>query len=157
MSRLIIDDQYYELAARLITEAKKEILLSTFKLESCPAPRTKKINLLLSRLISKASTISETKIILNSPAPGISIAKVNACAAQSMKKCGIDVRYLPDRRTAHAKLLIVDQAHLILGSHNWSLQSLTNNFEVSLYTQDIEIVSEARNIFLNVFESAAKF
>jgi phosphatidylserine/phosphatidylglycerophosphate/cardiolipin synthase-like enzyme len=157
VSRLIVDDQYYDIATHLISHARKEILFCTFKLESCPAPRTKKISLLLSRLISVSSLIPETKVILNSPAPGVSIAKVNACAAHSMKKCGIDVRYLPDRRTAHAKLLIVDEAHLILGSHNWSLQSLTNNFEVSIYLQEPELISQARDAFLNAFQSATKF
>jgi phosphatidylserine/phosphatidylglycerophosphate/cardiolipin synthase-like enzyme len=74
-----------------------------------------------------------------------------------MRKCNIDVRYLPDRRTAHAKLLIVDEAHLILGSHNWSLQSLTNNFEVSIYLQDQNTVWQTRDAFLNTFNSAVKF
>lgn len=157
MPRLVVDDQYYDLATHLITHAQKEILFCTFKLEACPKPRTKKISLLLGRLISVSSLIPSTKVILNSPAPGVSIAKVNACAAHSMKKCGIDVRYLPDRRTAHAKLLIVDEAHLILGSHNWSLQSLTNNFEVSLYLQDAVLIWQVRNVFLNTFNSATKF
>lgn len=153
----VFDQEFYFTARDLIHEARHEILFSTFKLESKPSPLATQVNLLLSELISVSTLIPTTQVLLNYNSPQNSISKINFFSASQLKKHRIDVRYLPNARTVHAKLLIVDQKHVLLGSHNWSIASLTKNFEVSLHTQHPETVAQVRVSFLNVFQDAKPF
>lgn len=154
---VITDSAYYTHATNLIHNAQKEILFSTFKLEAKPADSAKKVNLLLAELISISTLIPETKVLLNYTTPEQSISKVNLYPASHLKKCKVDVRYLQESRTIHAKVLIVDSKHMITGSHNWSIRSFTRNFELSLYLYDSPLIAITRAIFLQNFETARKF
>lgn len=156
-NEIIADASYYPRVTNLLHNAEKEILFSTFKLESKPTDSAKKVNLLLAELISVSTLIPTTKVLLNYTTPGQSISKINLYPASHLKKCGVDVRYLQESRTVHAKVLIVDQKHMIIGSHNWSIRSFTRNLELSLYLYDSPLIAITRAIFLRNFETARKF
>jgi phosphatidylserine/phosphatidylglycerophosphate/cardiolipin synthase-like enzyme len=45
------------------------------------------------------------------------------------------------RRTTHAKVMVVDERTVALGSHNWTRSAMTTNREASLTIDDPEIGS----------------
>ena len=66
---------------------------------------------------------------------------------------GVEVRLDPSGRiTMHAKVVIIDDRLVIVGSHNWSESGLTYNNEVSLLTYDPRIVQEALAYFNSLWE-----
>jgi phosphatidylserine/phosphatidylglycerophosphate/cardiolipin synthase-like enzyme len=48
----------------------------------------------------------------------------------------------PDR-TSHAKLLVIDGRHLLVGSHNWTRAAMTANREASVVLDDPVLAAEA--------------
>jgi phosphatidylserine/phosphatidylglycerophosphate/cardiolipin synthase-like enzyme len=79
------------------------------------------------------------------------VAKTNAAVANAFRAAGVDVRYLPNGRCSHAKILIVDGIQMIVGSHNWSVQSFTRNFELSIMTDDNTLIRQAMDIYRGIF------
>lgn len=154
---LVPDGNYYPTAQKIIHNAKKEILLSSFKFQILPKKEAQKINFLVSELISVSTLIPTTKVLLNMESPQKGTAKNNIPSAHQLMKTGIDVRYLADGRTMHAKILIVDATHLLVGSHNWTISSMIRNYEFSVLISNHPIIQEARALFLAVFETARKF
>lgn len=154
---LFVDKNFYGAALNLIHDAKKEILMSTFKLQLIQGKSGEKVVRLVSELISISSLIKNTKVLLNMDSLKGGTGKINLLAADQLKKSGIEVRYLSDGRTMHSKTLIVDSERMIIGSHNWSIASISRNFELSIHVKKHQIISETRAIFLSVFENAKKF
>lgn len=64
-------------------------------------------------------------------------------------KLGIEARHLKAKGLVHAKLLIVDERHVVLGSHNYTQNAFTLNQEVSVLLSDCGKVGE----FLRFFEA----
>lgn len=65
---------------------------------------------------------------------------------------GIPVRCLFSAVTMHGKMVVVDTAHLFIGSHNWSPSSLKNPSEVSLQVSDPAVVSDGIDTFLQLWK-----
>lgn len=68
-----------------------------------------------------------------------------------LKQNKIKVRELTTTRKLHAKLMIIDGKTAILGSHNYTMGAFTLNYEVSIITQDKEIVKRLRQFFNNLW------
>ena len=70
----------------------------------------------------------------------------NAVAAQWLAEHGIKVvRDEPDRRT-HAKLILVDDRLVVLGSHNWTRSALRSNRELSVLTDDAGVATASAEL-----------
>jgi phosphatidylserine/phosphatidylglycerophosphate/cardiolipin synthase-like enzyme len=85
------------------------------------------------------------------------VAKTNAAVANAFRAAGVDVRYLPNGRCSHAKILIIDGRQMMIGSHNWSVQSFTRNFEVSVLTDDNILIRQAAEIYGAAFARGKKW
>jgi len=53
-------------------------------------------------------------------------------------------------RTSHAKVLLVDDHHAVLGSHNWTRSALLRNREAAIWISDPHTVSELESLFTTV-------
>lgn len=63
----------------------------------------------------------------------------------------IKARELTTTRKLHAKLMIIDGKTAILGSHNYTMGAFTLNYEISIITQDKEVVKRLRQFFNNLW------
>ena len=59
---------------------------------------------------------------------------------------------LPSSRPIHTKLMIIDKKIAILGSHNYTMNAFTINYEVSVITQDENAVKRLNQYFSNLWE-----
>jgi phosphatidylserine/phosphatidylglycerophosphate/cardiolipin synthase-like enzyme len=69
----------------------------------------------------------------------------------TLQKVGIRAKIIPQRKTLHAKLVIVDNETLVIGSHNFSRNAFASNIETSVM---IDIPSENtrfQEFYTNIF------
>lgn len=70
-----------------------------------------------------------------------------------LKRNGIKARKIETTRKVHAKLMIIDNKIAIIGSHNYSMGAFTTNYEISVITQDEEVVNRLKQFFNNLWPS----
>ena len=157
MGILILDDNFLPVAEGLIKQAKSVIFISTFKLEINDRPRGRKLKAFFDTLINRAKAGIKVKILFNWHDDKHSVPKTNAHAATVLKNAGIEVRHLKKNRCCHSKLLIVDSNQAIIGSHNLSIRSCSNNFEVSYLLTDIDSLNRVCAVFNDVFQNGQQF
>jgi phosphatidylserine/phosphatidylglycerophosphate/cardiolipin synthase-like enzyme len=156
MGLLVKDNQFLSVALALIEQAKKEICISTFKLEISDKPRGRHLKNFFEKLVEKCKAGVKVNVLFNWHDDKRSVAKTNYSASIFLKNAGADVRYLQANRCCHAKLMIIDQEKVLLGSHNLSIRSCENNFELSYLIPDPETVAEVYSVFQRSFYDGKK-
>jgi phosphatidylserine/phosphatidylglycerophosphate/cardiolipin synthase-like enzyme len=154
MGLLVVDNQFLSVAQALVNQAKKEICLSSFKLEICDKPRGRALKEFFDSIVEKQKSGVKVKVLFNWHDDRRSVAKTNYSASIFLKQSGIDIRYLRNNRCCHAKLLIVDKEKILLGSHNLSVRSTQNNFEMSYVIPDPETAAQVGGVFERIFADA---
>ncbi|MDD5513287.1 MAG: phospholipase D family protein [Candidatus Omnitrophota bacterium] len=154
MGLLVVDNQFLSVAQALVNQAKKEICLSSFKLEICDKPRGRALKEFFDSIVEKQKSGVKVKVLFNWHDDRRSVAKTNYSASLFLKQSGIDIRYLRNNRCCHAKLLIVDKEKILLGSHNLSVRSTQNNFEMSYVIPDPETAAQVGGVFERIFADA---
>ncbi len=61
--------------------------------------------------------------------------------AEHLRRTGVRVVLDETERTTHAKVLVIDDRHVVVGSHNWTRSALTANREWSLLVDDRDIAA----------------
>jgi phosphatidylserine/phosphatidylglycerophosphate/cardiolipin synthase-like enzyme len=154
MGLLVKDNEFLPVAMSMLEQAKKEICIATFKLEINEQPRGRKLKEFFEKLISKVKEGLRVKILFNWHDDQRSVAKTNLYASRFLKDAGADVRFLKANRCCHAKIIIIDQERVLLGSHNLSIRSCCNNFELSYVIPDPESTKEVYSVFEHSFNDA---
>ena len=154
MGLLVKDNNYLQFAMALIQGAKKEICLSSFKLEISDKPRGRQLKEYFQKIVERMKEGVKVKILFNWHDDRRSVAKTNYYASQFLKTAGVDIRFLRGNRCCHAKILIVDKEKVLLGSHNLSVRSTQNNFEISYLIDNVETAKELSDIFNGLFTDA---
>jgi phosphatidylserine/phosphatidylglycerophosphate/cardiolipin synthase-like enzyme len=62
--------------------------------------------------------------------------------AERLQRGGVRVVLDEAERTTHAKVLVVDDRHVVVGSHNWTRSALAANREWSLLIDDPQIAAQ---------------
>jgi len=154
MGLLVVDNQFLSVAQSLVAQAKKEICISSFKLEICDKPRGRDLKNFFESVVEKVKAGVKVKVLFNWHDDRRSVAKTNYSASIFLKQSGIDIRYLSNNRCCHAKLLMIDREKILLGSHNLSVRSTQNNFEMSYLIPDPETVAQVAAVFERIFADA---
>ena len=156
MGLLVVDNQYLSVAQALVEQATKEICISSFKLEVNEKPRGKDLKKFFDAIIAKIKSGVKVKVLFNWHDDRRSVPKTNYYASTFLKSQGADVRFLKNNRCVHAKLLMIDKEKILLGSHNLSVRSTQNNFELSYLIPDPETVAQVSMVFDHSFNDAKK-
>lgn len=154
MYALKVNEEYSPAALGIIQGAKEEILLSTFKIQESTRPDSRALQVLIEALQAAALGGRRVKFLLNWERSRRGVARTNESVANHLASAGVEIRYLPDGRCNHAKILIVDGRSMIAGSHNWSRASLTRNFELSIFSDDEIVVAAVREVFFTTWHLA---
>ena len=154
MGLLVMDNNYLQIANALVDGAKNSIYLSSFKLEISDKPRGRDLKEYFEKIIKKMREGIKVKILFNWHDDRKSVALTNYPASLFLKQNGIDIRYLKNNRCCHAKILIVDKEKVLLGSHNLSVRSTQNNFELSYLIPDPETAAQVTAMFDGLFADA---
>jgi len=154
MGLLVVDNQYLSVAKALAEQAKKEICISTFKLEVTDKPRGRDLLEFFKAIVEKVKSGVKVKVLFNWHEDRRSVAKTNFYSSIFLKSAGVDIRHLKNNRCCHAKLLMIDKEKVLLGSHNLSVRSTQANFELSYLIPDPETVAQVSAVFERLFADA---
>ena len=64
---------------------------------------------------------------------------------------GIKTKRLQSRKLLHTKLMLIDNKVAVLGSHNYTMNAFTINFEVSIILVDPPTIERLNQYFLNLW------
>ena len=145
MSALFLDETFLPAAISLISNARKYIYVSTFKAEITKKRRGLRLKQFFDILAKKKLEKLDIRILTNKQSYQGHVPESNSYVIREMHRLGVPIRHLPNQRCCHAKIIIVDGNLAILGSHNLSVKSCHNNFEVSCLIEDIVIINHLKN------------
>ena len=150
--KLLIDEAFLPAAKNLISKAQKNIWITTFKAEITTVKRGAKLYNFFEILFEKAAAGININFMINQINNRGTIPSTNFCAIMDLQKHGIKVRQPRLSRVYHSKVILVDNAEAIIGSHNLSVKSCHNNFECSIYNNDTFIVEALRDHLERLWE-----
>ncbi len=154
--QLLTDEQFLPAALILVAAAKKSIDISTFKAELTTKPRGRRLIKLFDLVIEKSRLGIPVRFLISKREEYGHIPLTNLFAVRELKRNKVQVRHLRNSRLCHAKILIIDGDIAVLGSHNLSIRSCHNNFEMSVCITDPYIVGQIKGIYTSVWEDAKK-
>ena len=151
---VVLNEQFLSTAMAMLVDARKSVDICTFKFEFSTRPSARILNFVIQKLYALAANEVKIRVLLNTTRARSGLTKINEHAARELKKHAIEVRTLPDGRCQHAKTLIIDNCAGIIGSHNWSPKSLTENYEVSIALYHAGYIQEIQAHFEKIWAGA---
>lgn len=142
MGELLRNEHFLPSAILLAQSATSQIYISTFKAELTHKPRGRLLKKLFETLADKANHNCKVYFLMNWHQDKRGVAKTNLYAARWLKDRQVSVKFLRNNRCCHSKLLVIDKRRAIIGSHNLSVKSCHNNFEMSYLINDPGSVKE---------------
>ena len=139
---------YVRTAERLIAGARSRIWVMQYVVRFDEGP----VGSLLAALAAARARGVEVRVALDrgklygSEAPD----PKNDATAAWLAEHGIPVVWDEEGRTSHAKVLLVDDATAVIGSHNWTRSALVDNREVSAVITDPAQVARIRELIASV-------
>lgn len=152
--KIIRNEEYLAVAAPMILEARRHIDICTYKFEISRRPDARGLNRLIESLYAVIDNGVYVRVLLNITGRRGTLSRLNLAAGRILQGHNIDVRHLPDNRCQHAKMLLVDKCQGIIGSHNWSYRSMTENFEVSVAFNHAGLLGEPQAWFEKLWKSS---
>ena len=128
-TELILDDEFCGKVIEFVRDAKSEIRICAYRwfwYEQNPEIPIQKLNVELMRAIAR----------------GVKIRAIcdREEAAAALRSRGIDARSLESQRLMHTKAFGIDCKTLVIGSHNLTKRAGQSNFEMSLATQEPQVI-----------------
>jgi len=157
MGLILADEQFIKYATIEVQNAKKRIDISTFKAEIAHANIATSVLSFFTALQNQAKLGVRIRLLINWNSKRYSVPKTNLLVMRKIKEFGGAVRTLKNNRCCHSKLLIIDNTHAIIGSHNLSVKSCTANFETSYLTTNPDNIKNLTTLYDNVWNNAMKF
>ena len=91
--------------------------------------------------------IIKYKILLNIESVMHNITRINQQCKKNFEAVGAKVKFGPVSQITHAKIFIVDDQYIILGSHNLSKRSVERNDETSVLINSRAVAMEYQRYF----------
>lgn len=139
---------YFPAVDKTINEAKKSIFVVMYYIEYKKDEPDSKVTILLNDLIKAKERGVSVSVILDRTAvftkdvvkgKRMSIDGKNMPAIYFLKRYGIDVKFDSVDIYTHGKCVVIDGETVILGSHNWTKNSLTRSNEYSVLIKSKEL------------------
>ena len=136
----LIGAEFPKKVAELFDDAKKNIDILTYDCRwhlNQPGHAVQQLNIALVRAVQRGV---EVRAVLNRPD-----------LVPTLLKVGVRARVLKDRRTLHAKLILIDGKMLVIGSHNLTRNAFGSNLEASLAVELPEGERRFQDFFNNLW------
>ena len=154
--QLVTDVQYFEVAKKLIHEAKYSIQVMMFEMGYYDKYPNTPSNLLIKELMNATKRGVKVEVILEVKEGEDRTAKRNRHTGKVLSEGGVEVIYDPLSKTTHAKLMVVDGQLSLLGSTNWTYYALTSNNEASVLIRSQELARAIIDYFNRVKATGSK-
>ena len=148
--QLVMDAQYFQVAKKMIGEAKTSIQVMMFEMGYYDQYPNTPSNLLIKELIDAKKRGVRVEVILEVKEGKDRTTERNRHTGKILSEGGVEVIYDPLFKTTHAKWMAVDGQFSLLGSTNWTYYALTNNNEASFLIRSKEVARELADYFNRV-------
>lgn len=154
--QVVTDAQYFQVAKKMIQEAKTSIHVMMFEMRYYDEHPNSPSNLLIKELIDAKKRGVKVEVILEVREDEDRTTQTNRRTGKMLSEGGVEVIYDPIFKTTHAKLMLADGELSLLGSTNWTYHALTNNNEVCALIRSKEVVKELLDYFNRVKAMGSK-
>ena len=148
--QLVMDGQYFQVAKKMIQEAKHSIQVMMFEMGYYDQYPNTPSNLLIKELIDARKRGVKVEVILEVKEGEDRTTKRNRHTGKILSEGGVEVIYDSLSKTTHAKLMVADGQLTLLGSTNWTYYALTNNNEASVLVRSKEVAQALKDYFNQV-------
>lgn len=131
MIKFLIGDQFPKNVIPVIDSAKKSIQIIVYEWRWYPENPTKSIQVFNQAIIRAKNRGVKVEVVANSE----KIANI-------LNNLGIKAKKLITKKIIHSKIMIVDEKHVIIGSHNYTQNAFSSNYEISAYIEDASNIEE---------------
>lgn len=142
MSKLLIGREYPDAVIEAIKNSKVSVKIFMYDwrwYSHQPGARIQKLN---QEIIKAVKRKVDVRVVLN-----------NNSILRILKSNGIKAIVTNASRTMHAKIVIIDEKILFIGSHNFSINGFEINHEFSLKLDDQKIIDRCNTYFKNLWLS----
>ncbi|MBA7496974.1 Cardiolipin synthase [subsurface metagenome] len=154
MVKILIDEEYRRELHTTLKCAKSNIRAMMYRIHRRVGFGKGSQNKVLTILKEKASQGLKVQLIIDiERRPGVAY-KENLFCANDLVKFDVECKELRLTRVCHAKMVIVDDREILLGSHNWTFNSLTRNLEISALIIDSYEAKKMARYFDKLFANA---
>lgn len=136
---ILEDSDYYYFLDKILDKAKTRIFITMFLMYTNKEKKSSTM-LLLNKLIAAKNRGVDVKVILDSD-------KINCNTHEILKGNGINAVYDTREIKTHTKMVIIDNEHLIIGSHNWTSGSFYQYDDKSIYIESESLVAKSMKEF----------
>lgn len=153
---IVLDSSFPRVSIDAIQKAKKEILITTFRMDWSEKREARPLMAFFDILIEKAKAGVRVKIITNIHLGNKMASNHNKITAKNLSSAGIQTRGPRTTRIIHAKLIIIDREIVIIGSHNLTARAFCKNKEASLFLCYDEISSMYARYFDTIWAECSE-
>ena len=144
----IPEREYSETLHPLLAGAQQTIRVILFEIRYYPWRNDSTVNQLVDDLITAAQRGVNVEVILeDSSEHAKENADDNRRVGGRLEKGGVKVYYDSPIVTTHAKLLIIDDRYVVIGSTNWSYHAFEKNNEASILIDSEQVAQHYRRYF----------
>jgi phosphatidylserine/phosphatidylglycerophosphate/cardiolipin synthase-like enzyme len=154
--QLVVDAQYFQVAKKMIQEAKSSIQIMMFEMGYYDKYPNTPSNLLIKGLIDAKKRGVKVEVILEVKEGRDRTTERNRHTGKILSDGGVEVIYDSLFKTTHAKWMVVDGQLALVGSTNWTYYALTNNNEVSVFIRSKQVAKELVDYFNQVIATGSK-
>lgn len=155
-SGLVFDSQYPKVIKELIRNCNQSlyIIMFFFRFEDEPDYPTDE---LVSEIIKAKKRGANIKVILDQDeeTDPYKSKEINKGIYEYLKKKDIKVVFDVPEKLTHTKLFIVDERHVVIGSHNLTAGSFYVYDDTSIYIESKDFASDAINYFNGLWDEYA--
>jgi len=153
---VVMDAQYFQVAKKMIQEAKTSIKVMMFEMRYYDEHPNSPSNLLIKALIDAKKRGVKAEVILEVREDEDRTTQGNRRTGKMLSEGGVEVIYDPLFKTTHAKCMVADGEIILLGSTNWTYHALADNNEVSVLIRSKELAKILLDYFNRVKASGSK-
>jgi phosphatidylserine/phosphatidylglycerophosphate/cardiolipin synthase-like enzyme len=154
--QLVTDGQYFQVARKMIQEAKHSIQVMMFEMGYYDQHPNTPSNVLIKELMDARKRGVKVEVILEVKEGEDRTAKRNRHTGKILLDGGVEVIFDSLFKTTHAKCVVVDGKLTLLGSTNWTYYALTNNHEASVLIRSKEVAKAFVDYFNQVKVTGSK-
>ena len=154
--QLVTDAQYFQVAKKMIQEARSSIQVMMFEMGYYDRNPNTPSNLLIRELINAKKRGVKVEVLLEVREGEDRTAKRNRHTGKILSDGGVKVIFDSLLKTTHAKCMVVDGKLTLLGSTNWTYYALTSNNEASVLIRSNEVAKTLLEYFDRVKTTSSK-
>jgi len=136
----IIGKQYPKIVIPKIDEAKKSIDIIMFDWRWYPNDPGASVQLFNQSLVRAGRRGVNVRAITNF-----------GDIVKTLEKVGVKAKKLQSKNLVHAKIIIIDESIVIIGSHNFTQNAFNMNFEISCMFENSDNAKEYLQYFNNLW------